>query len=102
MYYVYDKCIMRSAVINVRTKPEIKQMAQKVAEELGFNLSTVINAFLKQFIRTKTVFFTLNEGRPTPFLVRDLKQSEEDRKAGRVYSFENKKEVLDFMDKLME
>ena len=93
---------MRSAVINVRTKPEIKQMAQKVAEELGFNLSTVINAFLKQFIRTKTVFFTLNEGRPTSFLVRDLKQSEEDRKAGRVYSFESKKEVLDFMDKLME
>jgi antitoxin component of RelBE/YafQ-DinJ toxin-antitoxin module len=41
---------MYTAVINVKTHPEIKSQAKKIAEELGFSLSSLVNAYLKQLI----------------------------------------------------
>ncbi len=38
-------------IVNVKTEINLKIAAQKVAEELGLSLSTVINAYLKQFVR---------------------------------------------------
>jgi len=93
---------MKTAVINIRTKPDVKKMAQEVAEELGLSLGTIINAFLKQFIRTKTIFFTLNDSTPTPFLLKQLQESEADRRAGRVHSFKSKKQALEFIDELIK
>lgn len=46
-------------VINIKADKEIKKSAQKVAEELGLSLSTVINAYLRQFVRNKEVYFTV-------------------------------------------
>ena len=45
-------------VINIKTDKDIKQHAQKVAEELGLSLSAVVNAYLRQFVRNKEVHFT--------------------------------------------
>lgn len=36
-------------VINIRTDPEVKHRAQKAAKAIGIPLSTIINAYLKQF-----------------------------------------------------
>jgi len=44
-------------VINIKTDKEVKKDAQKIASDLGFSLSAVINAYLKQFIRNKEVYF---------------------------------------------
>jgi len=46
---------MKTTVINIKTDKEVKGAAQKVAEELGLSLSTVINAYLRQFIRNKEI-----------------------------------------------
>lgn len=46
-------------VINVKTDKEVKKDAQKVAGDLGLSLSAVINAYLKQFVRNKEVYFSL-------------------------------------------
>lgn len=46
-------------VINIKTDKEVKKNAQKVATALGFSLSAVINAYLKQFVRNKEVYFGL-------------------------------------------
>ncbi len=46
-------------VINIKTDKKVKRNAQKVAEDLGFSLSAVINAYLKQFVRNKEVYFGL-------------------------------------------
>jgi len=43
-------------VIHIKADKEIKENAAKVAHELGLNLSDVINASLRTFIRTRTVF----------------------------------------------
>lgn len=49
---------MKDTVINIKTKKELKENAQKTARELGLSLSAVLNAYLKQFVRSKAVYFT--------------------------------------------
>ena len=46
-------------VINIKTDKEIKEKAQKLAHELGVPLSTLVNAYLRQFIRTREFSFSL-------------------------------------------
>ncbi len=45
-------------VINIKADKEVKETAQKIAKDLGLPLSTIINAYLKQFIRNKSVYFS--------------------------------------------
>jgi len=45
-------------VIHIKADWEIKENAQKIARELGLNLSDVINASLRNFIRTREVYFS--------------------------------------------
>lgn len=45
-------------VINIKADKEVKENAQKLAEELGLSLSAVMNAHLKQFIRNRSVYFS--------------------------------------------
>ena len=46
-------------IINIKTDQEIKRNAQKIAEKLGLSLSAVINAYLRQFVRNKEVYFSI-------------------------------------------
>ena len=46
-------------VINIKADREVKLSAQKLAKELGLSLSAVVNAYLKQFVRTKAVNFSI-------------------------------------------
>lgn len=50
---------MQTVVINFKTEPVVKKRAQAVARELGFSLSSLLNAFLRQLIRDKTVNFEI-------------------------------------------
>ena len=85
---------MNTAIINIKVNPKVKTQAQQVVEELGLSLSGVINAFLKQLVRTKSVSFTVSE-EPTTHMLQALKESEEDVKAGRVSpSFTNAKDAI--------
>ncbi|HUW21788.1 MAG TPA: type II toxin-antitoxin system RelB/DinJ family antitoxin [Candidatus Bathyarchaeia archaeon] len=70
-----------TTLINIRTDTEIKNQARAVAEKLGLSLSAIINAYLRQLIRTKSVSFNLNE-EPTDYLLQTLKNSKKDIKVG--------------------
>lgn len=91
---------MSSVVVNVRVKGEVKRQAQKVAEEMGLTLSALINGFLKQVIKTKTALFTTKE-EPTEYLLQTLRDSKEDREAGRVISFKKRGAALAYLDDLI-
>lgn len=54
-------------VINIKADRDIKIKAKKIAEELGLSLSAVINAYLKQFVRNKSVYFSA-----TPSMSKEL------------------------------
>jgi len=68
---------MAKTTINIKADKEIKEKAQKVARDLGMPLSTVINAYLNQFIRTKEVHFYL-EGELKPSVKRRLDRLQKD------------------------
>jgi len=91
---------MNTAVINIKTEPQVKKQAQVVAEKMGISLSSLINGFLRHLIKTKTVTFTARED-PSPWLIQALKESREDIKAGRVISFKTWEEENRYLDKLI-
>lgn len=90
---------MNTATINIKTEPHIKAEAQKTAKEIGINLSSIINAFLRQFIKTKTIIFSALDEEPNKYLLKSIKKSEEDVKAGRVTKFKTGKDALKYLDK---
>jgi addiction module RelB/DinJ family antitoxin len=53
---------MQTTVINVRTNKEVKKNAIETAKALGVSLSDVINAALRNFIRTREVIFLILQG----------------------------------------
>lgn len=91
---------MNTAVINIKTQPETKLKAQAVAENLGMSLSSLINGFLKQLIKTKKVEFSATE-EPSPWMIKMLKESEKDIKAGKYISFANSDKEIAYLEKLI-
>jgi len=90
---------MNTVVINIKTDPNVKKEAKKIASELGLTLSGTINGFLKQFIRNKSIFFTLDESNPSDYLLSSIKESEKERKQKQNHSFKSNAESLNFLDK---
>lgn len=91
---------MNTAVINIKTEEEVKLKAQKIAKELGLSLSGIINAYLKQLIKTKTVVFSATSEESTEWALKMLKESREDVKAGRVSpSFSEAKSAIEWLKK---
>ena len=40
-------------ILNIKTKKDLKEKAQSLASELGVPLTTVVNSYLRQFIRER-------------------------------------------------
>lgn len=49
---------MKKTIINIKTDKEVKESAKKTARELGISLSDVVNAGLRNFIRTRRIIFS--------------------------------------------
>ena len=49
---------MEKILLNIKTDRKLKENAQKVAQELGLPLGTIINAYLRDLIREKRVVFS--------------------------------------------
>lgn len=92
---------MDTAVINVRTSLQLKTQAQKVAEQLGFSLSAVINAYLRQLVRTKMVKVSLEET-PSEALRQAIVVAERDHKLGKGKRFRSYEQAVSFLDGLNE
>ena len=73
---------MKTAIINIKTDAGIKKQAQELAEELGFSLSAIVTASLKQFVRTREVQFSAVHSM-TPYLEGVIEEMEKDIKAGK-------------------
>ena len=69
-------------VLTVKTDKRLKADAKKVSEELGVPLSTVVNAFLKQFIRDREVILSASRYHPTPALIRIIEEARREYEAG--------------------
>ena len=86
---------MNTAVINIKTDPEVKVKAQKIASDLGFSLSSLLNGYMNQLIRTKTIHFSTIEESPSEYMIQALRESEEDRKKGKSSpTFDNAEDAI--------
>lgn len=86
-------------VIHIRADKEVKENAARAAKALGLSLSDVINAALRNFIRTREVIFS-DTPRMTPELEKIVARVEEDIKQNRnidgpFYSAEEMDKYLD-------
>lgn len=52
---------MNNAIINVKVDTQTKEEAQKVAQEMGLSLSSVIKVKLREFIRDKSLHVEVPE-----------------------------------------
>lgn len=88
-------------IINIKADKEVKENAQKLAHELGLSLSSVINASLKQFIRSRKVEFSVIP-KMTPELEILIGQAVRDRKVRKNISpvFSSSKKMDDYLDSL--
>jgi addiction module RelB/DinJ family antitoxin len=83
----------------VKTDKKLKAEAKKVSEELGVPLSTVINAFLKQFVRDKEITLSANELRPTQYLIDCIEEAEREYTTGKVEKFANAEDFIAALNK---
>ena len=88
-------------VINIKANKEVKENAQKLAKDLGLSLSDVLNASLRNFIRTREVYFSAIP-RMIPEFERFLGNIEKDIKARKNLSpsFSSSGEINDYLDNL--
>ena len=68
-------------VLTVKTDKSLKLQAQKTAEEFGIPLGTIMNAFLRQFVRNKEISLDISY-QPTKYLMDILKEAEDDLEKG--------------------
>lgn len=93
---------MSKTTINIKADSDVKKKAQETAKELGMPLSTVINAYLNQFIRTKEVHFYLPEGELKPAVRKRLARLSKEAREGKnlVGPFKTAKEASAYLDSL--
>ncbi|MBI2338508.1 hypothetical protein HYU95_04990 [Candidatus Daviesbacteria bacterium] len=89
-----------TTVIHIKADKEVKENAQKAAKDLGLTLTDVINAVLRNFIRTREVIFS-DIPQMTPELEERLKKVEEDIKHNRNLSpsFKDMDEAIKYLEK---
>jgi len=88
-------------VINIKTDKEIKENAQKIAKDIGLSLSDVINASLRNFIRTREVYFSAIP-RMTPEFERLVGKIDKDIKEKKNLSpgLSSSNKINDYLDNL--
>ena len=84
--------------MNIRTDVEVKDAAEQLFNELGLNLTTAVNMFLRQAIRTGGIPFDIKVNTPneiTAAAIAEGKRMMQDKTAKGYHSMEDLKAALD-------
>ena len=70
----------------------------KVADDMGLDISSLVNGYLHHLVRRKYVEFSLDE-KPTPYLEKILKESKNDVEKGWISpGFTNAKDAISWLE----
>ena len=75
---------MNTAILTIKTNPVLKDQVSEIARELGFSVSSLVNAYLRHLVRTKTINFSLNDEIPSDWMTEGLAKSKKDIKKGKI------------------
>ena len=86
--------------VHIKVDKDIKEKCAKIARNLGLSLSTIVNASLRNFIKTETFSVSTAE-KMTPYMESWLAEIEEDIKAGKNISgpFDTVDELISHLEK---
>lgn len=73
---------MTTASVTVRVDEATKQAAASIAEDFGFDLSSVTRAFYRQIVREQRIPLNLEYPKPNKESVESLRETEELVKSG--------------------
>jgi addiction module RelB/DinJ family antitoxin len=71
-----------TTIINFKTDKKVKSEAQRIANQMGLNLSDILNVYLRRFVAEKEIHISLEE--PSEWLINEIKEGEEEIKKGDV------------------
>ena len=84
--------------ISIRMDKELKNSAEALFEELGMNLSTAFNIFVRQALRERGIPFTITEGTPNKETILALLEAERITNDPTVQTFKDTNELFAFLD----
>lgn len=99
--FVYTFGMSNYAVINLKTDPELKKLAQATADKLGISISAILNNELRRFATEQSVVFDIPEV-PNEKTTKHLAVSKKEIDSGNYHSFNTNKKALDFLAKELQ
>lgn len=89
---------MKTSIINFKTEKSVKEKAQKIAEQMGLNLTDVMNVYLRDFINKKELNIRIEE--PTEETAREIMSAVKEIKEGKTSpTFDNVETAVKWLDK---
>lgn len=80
-----------SSTITVRVDDKIKKEANNIFKEVGMDMSTAINVYLKQVIRSNGIPFPISADSPNSTTIKAIKEAEK----GKMASFSSIDELME-------
>lgn len=84
--------------ISIRMDSELKAAAEALYEELGMNLSTAFNIFVRQSLRERGIPFMITEGSPSKETVSAMLEAERIAKDSTVKGYHDVDELFADLD----
>jgi antitoxin component of RelBE/YafQ-DinJ toxin-antitoxin module len=89
---------MNNVSISIKTEPELKIKAQKIADNIGVSIADLINGYLKQLVKSQSGLITQTEY-PTPYLLETIKLAKKERKEGKASPiFDNPEDAIKWLN----
>jgi antitoxin component of RelBE/YafQ-DinJ toxin-antitoxin module len=89
----------KTVIMNIRLDEDTRRELKDFANEVGIPAASLVNATIKQMLRTREVTFS-SALEPTPYLERVMREAEAELAAGDVDTFETKEEALEHLRSL--
>ncbi len=80
-------------MVNIKLDKKLKNQASKLAEQMGFNLSSIISATLRQFVVNKEISISLKP-KMTPYLESIISDVKKEKQSDKSPVFENATEAI--------
>ena len=88
-----------TTILSLKTKKQVKELAQMRAKQLGIPLGTLVNAFLRNLGQTGEVHFTISEP-ITPKMTKIIEEMRAEIARGDTYGPFDIDEAEDFLDNI--
>ena len=84
--------------LNIRTDKDIKDAAEQIFNELGISMTTAVNMFLRQAVRSNGIPFELKLNTPNEVTLAAIEEGRRIAKDSRIKGYTNMDELRDALE----